>query len=273
MARCLLVKKNVVCLLTLGLSSFPALGQTNPAQKKAKSAAPNPELQSLLGELQSAESKLTNDGVYQLATPAMQSEQQKKSYERAQKTSPLELSEEGGLVIVGEPESIKEAAAIAKKVADIQMREKEIKAKIASIQDRLAEKFAGVVNFDLSATTRSEKNASVPALGYVELSASLNGLPLIHYLQPARLERNDALPLYSGPVPPGEFEFQVSAMVGQLQHGWPYALAQGKWLLEKKFKIALDGKNKVARWQVVIVPMGDKGVPELVVEEVRELAK
>ena len=250
--------------------------QAQSSGKKGSVNAPNPnaELQFLLNDLKSAESNLNNNGgVYQLSVPATQSDEQKNDYVRSKKTSPRELSEENGLVIVGEPESFKAAAAVAKKVAEIQSRDKELKAKIASIQDRLAEKFAGVVNLDLSATTRADSNPNIPSLGYVELSASLNGLPLVHYLQPSRLEKTDALPLFAGPVPPGEFEFQVSAMVGHLQHGWPYALAQGKWLVEKKFKIALDGKNKSARWQVVVLPSGMQGVPELVLEEIRSVVK
>ena len=268
----------LIFMLEINLASS-AFGQKAIQSGPQDASGSKAELQSLIGDLQSAESKLTNDGVYQLTQPPTQSDIQKKNYAKAQRTSPIDPSTESGLVIVGEPESLKEAAAIAKRVADIQNRDRELKAKIASIQDRLAEKYSGVVNLDLSATTRElkgEKNSNsgnVPALGFVELSASLNGLPLIHYLQPSRLEQSDALPLYAGPLPPGEFEFKVSAMLGQLQHGWPYALAQGKWWIEKKFRIVIDGKKKAARWQIVATPSGPNGVPELALEEIREVAK
>lgn len=171
-----------------------------------------------------------------------------------------------GIDVVGEPESLKAAAAIAASVASIQGRQRDLQARILSLQDALAARFHDVSLMDVNVALRKNANATFPDLGIVELEATLNDIPLVHYKRPARLAREDSLPLYKGPLPAGEFELRLRSVVGVLHHGWPYALAQGRWNIDRSFRILSPGRQESRAFKILLVANEDSGSPEFRLE-------
>lgn len=199
------------------------------------------DIDRILDELQGIEEELSRDSLRPGTTQSLKVEK---------KPGNGKLQGEG-IVISSETEASKATRELAEKLAAVQNRSREMRAKVLALQDELAARLKDKIDVDVVIQTEDAKDKR--QFRFLELEAQLNDLPLARYHRPIVVSTNGALPLYKGPLPAGEYELKIKATVGELQHGAPYGVAQGKWQVEKKLKLDLAGKEPA---QLVLV-LGD----------------
>lgn len=177
----------------------------------------------------------------------------------------------GGMVISGGGRADQRTEAtleLARKMEAINARAENLRAKVLRLQDTFATRFNDKSDVIVQVETRQDKTKSQMPLGIIELEASLNDVPLVRYQLPLQSEGADVLPVYLGPLPVGEYELRIKTIVGFKQHGWPMALAQGRWQLDKVFKIKAAGTTAlVVPTRIVLSPsLSAGGTPELTLE-------
>jgi hypothetical protein len=131
-----------------------------------------------------------------------------------------------------------------------------IRSQILSMQDRLAREHKDIVNVRIEANIQNQSRGKALPIGFVELTAKLNDIELVRYLQPPMTTENPSYPIYVGPIPVGTYQLTIRSVAGVLQHDWPYSLAQGRWNIEKTFalKIQRGATNKDVK---IVLKPGD----------------
>jgi hypothetical protein len=140
-------------------------------------------------------------------------------------------------LIVGDNNDTTTSEEISKKISQLQDQNKEMRAKILSLQDLLVSRFKDRIELKVEVVSNQEKE--LPQFGFIELSAIMNNISIINYSKPVFFEKKMHLPIFSGPLPIGTYEVKIHAIVGQQTNNWPYTLPQGKWSVDKK--IVIDG--------------------------------
>lgn len=166
-------------------------------------------------------------------------------------------------------ESSRALGEIAARLSAVQARASDVRARILKLQDEMAARLddVGLARVALvveePAPAQSSGSPGSPSgdasrwpLAVHELTASLDGIPLVSRLQPRRVEKDARLSLYEGPLPAGEYELRVRVVIGLLSAGWPSTLGQGRWLVEKSLRFRHEPARAKgpAVWTVVLAP-------------------
>lgn len=167
-------------------------------------------------------------------------------------------------LIIGDNNNTTTAEEISKKISQLQDQNKEMRAKILSLQDLLVSHFKDRIELKLEIISEHEKE--LPQFGIIELSAIMNNISIINYSKPVFFEKKMHLPIFSGPLPMGTYEVKIHAVVGQQSNNWPYALPQGKWIVDKK--IVIDGNmgSPIHDIKLYLKPNKETSIPEFVTE-------
>ncbi|WP_186646690.1 hypothetical protein [Fluviispira vulneris] len=163
-------------------------------------------------------------------------------------------------LITGDSFDTTKAEEIANKLSQLQDKNKEIRAKILSLQDILVAKFKDRI--ELKVNIISEQKKELPQFGIIELNATLNNISIINYNKPILFEKNMNLPVFYGPLPVGKYEINVHAIVGQQSNNWPYVLPQGKWTLDKKITVNGTISNPIQKINIILKADSNSGVPK-----------
>lgn len=263
----------------------PATGPFAPASAKAQGngggASPSrprggDAVRDAVRELEDAESRLRG-GVYQFPLPDIPSAKaaDKETSEGASNGAARARSsnEPLGLDILPDHEAGEEGSRalgeVAARLSAVQARASDVRARILRLQDEMAARLddVGLARLTLvveePAPTETTGSPGSPAadasrwpLAVHELSASLDGIPLVSRLQPRRVEKDARYPLYEGPLPAGEYDLRVRVVIGLLSAGWPSTLGQGRWLVEKTLRVRHEPSRAKgpAEWTVVLAP-------------------
>ena len=163
-------------------------------------------------------------------------------------------------LIVGDNNDISTSEEISKKISQLQDQNKEMRAKILSLQDLLVSRFKDRIELKVDVVSDQEKE--LPQFGFIELSAIMNNISIINYSKPVFFEKKMHLPIFSGPLPIGTYEVKIHAIVGQQTNNWPYTLPQGKWSVDKK--VVIDGTMGSPIHNIILYLKQNKetGIPE-----------
>lgn len=154
-----------------------------------------------------------------------------------------------GSTIVGDLNASPDAKALASKVTEIQQMTYEFRAKVLKFQDELSRQVneSSQIHLNLQSPTSEIKNR-----GFREIETTLNDVPLMHLRKPLVLEKNSSIPLYSGPLPLGDYELKIRAVIGTLEHNWPYAVSQGTLVVENVIKFSVATKGQIINKTIVL---------------------
>lgn len=174
-------------------------------------------------------------------------------------------------LIIGDDNDISSSQEITNKISQIQNQNKELRAKVISLQDLLISRFKDRIEVKVEIESRNEKG--LPQFGFVELNATINNVPIINYTKPIFFEKNMRLPIFNGPLPNGRYEIKIQGLVGQQNNNWPYVIPQGKWSVEKK--VIIDGNMTIGvhNIKLILKPKKENGIPELEVDREESLEK
>ena len=175
-------------------------------------------------------------------------------------------------------------AEVTARIAAIQEREGDLRARILRLQDQVAARLddVGYANIFLlvkdpgPTAQRADQEPSGRAwpLGLQEIAANLDGVPLVSRFRPRRIEREMKVPLYEGPLPAGDYDLHLRLVVGLQAGPWPVQAGTGRWLIEDtlKFRHVPSRDRKGTEAVVVLAPKEGNTRPVLTLE-VREDAK
>ncbi len=172
-----------------------------------------------------------------------------------------------GLTITAEIDPFPATTDMATRLETLQTENQKLRSRMLKIQDEMASQFEDTIQVQIEAVAENDPAQKKP-IGFVELAATLNNVELVRYVNPPMTTRNPRYPLFTGPLPSGVYQLKIRAVAGVLQHGWPYALLQGRWNVEKTFPIKVDSSmnGKVAR---LVLKTGDLS-PNLSLAQVEE---
>lgn len=168
-------------------------------------------------------------------------------------------------LIIGESNDTSSAEEISKKISHLQDQNKEMRAKILSLQDSLISKFKDRIELKIDVISNHDKQS--PQFGFIELSAVMNNISIINYSKPVFFERNINLPIFSGPLPVGIYNINIHAIVGQLNNNWPYVLPQGKWTVDKKIEVVGTLNSAIHNIKLILKQNKITKIPEFEVEK------
>ncbi|MBX9837208.1 hypothetical protein [Silvanigrella sp.] len=168
-------------------------------------------------------------------------------------------------LIIGENNEINTADEISKKISQLQDKNKEMRSKILSLQDALISKFKDRIELKIEVISNYEKQNS--QFGFIELSAIMNNISIIHYSKPVFFEKNINLPIFNGPLPVGVYNIKVHALVGQLNNNWPYVLPQGKWAIDKNIEIIGTLSSAIHNIKLILKQNKLTKIPEFEIEK------
>ncbi len=173
-------------------------------------------------------------------------------------------------LIIGDNNDISSAEEIIKKISQLQDQNKEMRAKILSLQDLLVSRFKDRIEVNIEVISNQEKNE--PQFGFIELSAIMNNISIIQYSKPIFFERKMHLPIFKGPLPIGTYEVKIHAIVGEQKNNWPYTLPQGKWSIDKKIVINGTMISPIHNVKLFLKQNKDTSIPEFELEnnDIRE---
>jgi hypothetical protein len=137
-----------------------------------------------------------------------------------------------------------EMQRLAKDLEGLKKESRELRSQILAIQDRLASRVRDISELQIDFVTQNPADKTIAPLAIMELQVAINEVEVVHYLNPPQVERDLQLPLFLGPIPSGTYKLRVKGVLGILQHDWPYALAQGRWSIDKTFTLKLDQPNQ-----------------------------
>ncbi len=169
-------------------------------------------------------------------------------------------------LIIGENNELSTADEIAKKISQLQDQNKQMRSKILSLQDTLIAKFKDRMELKLEVISKNSER-EMPQFGFIELSAIMNNISIIHYSKPVFFDKKISLPIFNGPLPLGTYEIKIIGVVGQFNNNWPYVLPQGKWKVDKKIEIKGTLQSSIFDIKVVLRQNSTTKLPELVTEE------
>lgn len=172
-----------------------------------------------------------------------------------------------GLQVSGDPGDLPELRALETEVTSAEARVRELRGHLLRMQDNLASRLRDVSPLSVVVELRSGHEDMVD-LGLQEVTVTLDDFTLVRLVSPLRQQREEVIPVYHGPIPYGEYEVSVRAVVGFLQHKWPHALPQGRWLLERKVQLRVPRESTNHKLSFVIRPV--EGVPTLEVVKTAE---
>jgi hypothetical protein len=214
-------------------------------------------------ELEEAESRLKG-GVYQVpliqksdsapqesSSAVKQGDQRRKSKQGENAPLGIDISAKQSPVTAEDEKNSGALSDVAARVAQIQARTNDVRARILTLQEEMASRLEDVAyakvtlvvvgppvaTTALASSPEQENAARKWPLAVHELSAALDEVPLTERHHPRRLERDAQFPLYEGPLPMGEYALKIRVVVGLLGSGWPSQVGQGRWLLEDTLKL------------------------------------
>ncbi|APJ02653.1 hypothetical protein [Silvanigrella aquatica] len=167
-------------------------------------------------------------------------------------------------LIIGDNFNTSSSEEISKKISSLQDQNKDMRAKILSLQDLLVSRYKDRI--ELKIEIISEQTRELPQFGIIELYALMNNIEIINYSKPVFFEKNSRLPIFSGPLPVGTYEVNIHALVGQQNNNWPYTLPQGKWSLDKKIFINGTLNQVIHNIKVYLKPNKETKIPEFVLK-------
>ena len=94
----------------------------------------------------------------------------------------------------------------------------------------------------------------------------MNNIQIIQYDHPILLEKNEKFHLFEGPLPLGQYEFKIHAIVGQQDKNWPFILPEGKWSIEKVIKIDAHKPNQLTEIKLQIAGDEKTGLPQIQIQ-------
>lgn len=168
-------------------------------------------------------------------------------------------------LIIGENNEINSADEISKKISQLQDKNKEMRSKILSLQDALISKFKDRIELKIEVISNYEKPNS--QFGFIELSAIMNNISIIHYSKPVFFEKNINLPIFNGPLPVGVYNIKVHALVGQLNNNWPYVLPQGRWIIDKNIEVVGTLNSAIHNIRLILKQNKLTKIPEFEIEK------
>jgi len=230
-------------------------------------------------ELEEAEARL-GGGIYQvpLRDSSESVEPAKKSAEkgtaRREKKAVKEGAPHGIDIGPAEEKGSEQGRAlgeVAARLAALQEREGDLRARIVRLQDDLAARLDDVGYASVFLVVKEPGGQALP-LGLHEVAANLDGVPLVSRFRPRRIEREMKVPLYEGPLPAGDYDLHVRLVIGLQSGPWPLQAGQGRWLVENtlKFHHAPKRTSKGVEAQVLLVPSDGNARPTLTID-VREV--
>ncbi len=169
-------------------------------------------------------------------------------------------------LIVGENNDLTSADEIAKKISILQDQNKQMRSKILTLQDILIAKFKDRMELKLEVISKNSER-EMPQFGFIELSAIINNISIIHYSKPVFFDKKISLPIFNGPLPLGTYEIKILGVVGQFNNNWPYVLPQGKWKVDKKIEVKGTLSSAIFDIKVILRQNSLTKLPELVTEE------
>ncbi len=144
-----------------------------------------------------------------------------------------------GLTVTAEVDPFPGTTQIASRLNKAMKETQALRSKILAIQDDLVAQLKDVVNIRIEAEASNTDQEKQP-IGFVEITAYINDVELVRYVQPPMIQKSPRYPLYAGPIPVGTYHLKIHSVAGILQHGWPYSLLQGRWNVEKTFTLTID---------------------------------
>ena len=204
-------------------------------------------------ELEEAESRLRG-GIYQVPVPQAPAKSQ--SLPAFEKTPQPSKAKRAGNEPMGvDIDPVQEAGEksssaltdVAARVAEIQARTSDMRARILTLQEEMSARLGevsyakitlqvkepAVAHAALGAASSGQNAPRKWPLAVHELSAALDEVPLVERHHPRRLERDAVFPLYEGPLPTGEYALRIRMVIGLLGAGWPSQVGHGRWLIEE----------------------------------------
>lgn len=166
-------------------------------------------------------------------------------------------------LVTGEVDDSSVAEEISQKISELQNKNKEMRAKIVALQDMLISRFKDRIELKVDVVTAQENEK--PQFGIVELSATMNNISIVNYNKPILFEKKMALPIYYGPLPVGNYELKIEAIIGQQKDNWPFVLPQGKWAINKELTIHGSLNDPIQNIKIVLKPDQKSGLPTFVV--------
>ena len=163
----------------------------------------------------------------------------------------------------------KEISAISKRLAEIDGRAAATRARILQLQNDLSSRFQDLANWELLLKVQSPASADLEKktlpLVVQEISVDLNGLPIMIQHIPLKLDKNQTISIYSGPIPAGMYEVRVRTSVGLVPWDWPAVVASGKWQVEKVFQISVNptSSEKKVKSEIVLNSIENNKPPSL----------
>lgn len=147
----------------------------------------------------------------------------------------------------------------------LQEKNNKIKAEILELQDKLLLHSENKV--DLRISLEMEENEELPNYGILQLNASLNNIGVIEYKNPLIFDKNEEFPLFEGSLPLGDYELQISAIVGQQIQKRDFILPEGHWSLDKKIKFTAKKEDEEENLILVLRTDDKTGLPQLEIKE------
>lgn len=169
-------------------------------------------------------------------------------------------------IVMGDSNDFTSAEEIANKISLLQDQNKKMRSKVLQLQDLLIAKFKDRMELKVEVIAKNNIR-EMPQFAFVELSALLNNIAIIHYSKPVFYDKIITLPIFSGPLPLGKYEIKLSGVVGQFNNNWPYVLPQGKWKVDKKIEISGTLNSSVHNVKIFLRQNSLTKLPELITEE------
>jgi hypothetical protein len=125
--------------------------------------------------------------------------------------------------------------SVNNQINEVTQNEKKIHTQTLELQNKLISRAKD--KMDIGIYLISSKKEKSTNYGIIQLTASMNNEQVVNYDHPLLFENEQIFPLFVAPLALGDYEFKINAIVGQQVSDWPFVLPEGKWSIEKKFKI------------------------------------
>ena len=172
-----------------------------------------------------------------------------------------------GLTVLGSREKKNTSANdISSQLKVIEKSNAEVRADILALQDQMIGRLNERAKLNIALEVPYPAQKSVVPLGILDLNARLGDIPLVHYRMPQQLSENQNFPIFEGSLPAGIYKLKIRALVGFQQAGWPYALSQGRWVLEKEFTLKANGGEKLNELKIILSRSGASSDPQFAIQ-------